>query len=337
MRISSESKVGALTAIAITLLVLGFNFLKGKSFNTKNTKYYASFSEIQGLDAGNPVTINGKQVGTVIHTDGGKDMRRIIVTVRMKLDVNIPDNSVAIINKSLLGNVQLEIHLGNTTNYLKNNDTLKTEASNDIIDNTMQKLDPVLYQVKNAVKALDSVLLTVNNVLDPTSRTNIRNTLENLNRTTTSLTASSASLENLLNLQTGAVAKTLNNMNAFTSNLAANNQKVNGIMTNLDKTTTNLSNLDIQKTLTSLNSTISDLKGSIAKLNSNTGTAGLLLNDTRLYNNLSATSNKINLLLDDLKTNPKRYLSFSVFGKKNKASGLSQPLPDTLNAPYKKP
>lgn len=337
MKISSETKVGALTAIAITLLVLGFNFLKGKNFNNKSTRYYAAFSDIQGLDAGNPVTINGKQVGNINKTDGGKDMRRIVVTLKMKLDVNIPDNSVAIINKSLLGSVQLEIHLGNTTNYLKNNDTLRTELSNDIIDNTLQKLDPVLYQVKNAVKELDSVLTKFNNILDTDSKNNIRSSLANLNKTTSSLTVSSASLEALLNNQTGAVAKTLNNMNAFTSNLAASNEKFNAIMTNLDKTSNKLSKLDLQTTLTNLNGTIGDLKGTIAKLNSNNGTAGMLLNDTRLYNNLSATSNKINLLLDDLKTNPKRYVSFSVFGKKNKGQGLSSPLPDTLNAPYKIP
>jgi phospholipid/cholesterol/gamma-HCH transport system substrate-binding protein len=143
-------------------------------------------------------------------------------------------------------------------------------------------------------------------------------------------------LDILLNTQTGALAKTLNNLNSFTGNLANNNDKINSLVGNLDKTATNLSKLDLEKTLTTLNTTIGDLKSTIGKLNSTTGTAGLLLNDTKLYNNLTATANKLNLLIDDLKTNPKRYVNISVFGKKNKNAGLTVPLPDTVNAPYLK-
>jgi phospholipid/cholesterol/gamma-HCH transport system substrate-binding protein len=335
MKISSETKVGALTAIAITLLILGFNFLKGKNLTGPNKRYYAIFKDIQGLDVSNPVVINGKQVGSVSNTDGGKTMRLIIVSLNMKEDVDVPKNSVAIINKSLLGNVQLEIKLGDAVNNLNNNDTLKTEASGDILDAALEKIDPVLFQVKNAVKSLDSVLKTINSVIDPNTKGNIRATMENLAATTAQLTQSAASLNILLNTQTGALAKTLNNVNAFTGNLAANNEKITGIMSNLDKTTTKFANLDVEKTLTSLNGTVTELKNTIGKLNSTSGTAGMLLNDTRLYNNLTATANKINLLLDDLKTNPKRYISFSVFGKKNKSTGLTVPLPDTVNAPYK--
>ena len=151
---------------------------------------------------------------------------------------------------------------------------------------------------------------------------------------TANLITASASLTELLNTQTGALAGTLNNLNSFTGNLDKNNEKINSLVSNLDKTAGNLSNLELQKTLDILNSTIGDLKGTIAKLNSNTGTVGLLLNDTRLYNNLTATANKLNLLIDDLKTNPKRYVNISVFGKKNKDAGLTVPLPDTVNAPY---
>jgi phospholipid/cholesterol/gamma-HCH transport system substrate-binding protein len=170
--------------------------------------------------------------------------------------------------------------------------------------------------------------------VDPNAKNNIRGILENLNKTTVGLVASSASLQTLLNTQTGDLAKSLTNVSAFTGNLANNNDKLNAVMSNLDKTTTSLSNLDLEKTLTALNGTIGELKSTIGKLNTKDGTAGMLLNDTKLYNNLSATSNKLNLLLDDLKTNPKRYISFSVFGKKYKGDALAVPLPDTLNAPY---
>jgi phospholipid/cholesterol/gamma-HCH transport system substrate-binding protein len=334
MKISNETKVGSLTAIAIVILVLGFNYLKGKSFTGTSTNFYASFSDIQGLAVSNPVVINGKQVGSISKTDGGLDMKRILVSINMKQKLNIPDNSIAMINKSLLGIVQLDIKLGNSSTFLKNNDSLKTEATNDILDEAMQKLDPVLYQVKNAVKSLDSVLVTVNSVLDPASKSNLRAAMANLNLTTSNLTVSSASLQKLLNTQTGALAKTLNNVSSFTGNLAANNEKLNDVMVNMGKATENLSRLDLEKTLNSLNETVTEMKNTVAKLNSNSGTVGMLLNDPRLYNNLAATANKINILLDDLKTNPKRYVSISIFGKKNTNTGLATPLPDTMNAPY---
>src|SRR5674476_1536108 len=101
MKISNETKVGSLTVISIVLLILGFNFLKGKNLTTKTMRFYAVFGNIQGLASSNAVFINGKQVGTVYSTEGGQDMRRIIVALSMNQTINIPDNSVAVINPSL--------------------------------------------------------------------------------------------------------------------------------------------------------------------------------------------------------------------------------------------
>lgn len=335
MKISNETKVGALTAIAITLLVLGFNFLKGKTFFGKSHSLFAKYTNVQGLANSNPVVINGLQVGTVYSISTDKNMKEILVNMTINKDVNIPKNSVAVIRTNPLGTTSVEIRLGDANDYLKQtNDTIHTEQSAGIMEAAVQEIRPVLGQVKSAIHSLDSALTTMSGVFDPTAKNNIRAILDNLNKTTAGLTVSSASLNELLNTQTGALAKSLNNVSSFTGNLADNNQKLTSVMSNLDKTTTNLSNLDLEKTLTTLNSTIGELKSTIGKLNSTGGTAGLLLNDTKLYYNLAATSNKLNVLLDDMKTHPKRYISFSVFGKKDKSTPLSVPLPDTVNAPY---
>ena len=334
MKISNETKVGALTVIAVTLLVLGFNFLKGQKIGSTNVKLYAVFTDIQGLAVSNSVVINGKQVGSISATDFNEDLTRITVGISLKKDYPIPDSSLAVISKDLLGTTVLEIKLIKKGQPLNNGDTMRTAVSDGLLSETMKKLDPVLYEVKNTVKSLDSVLMAVNSIIDPVAKNNIQNMLANLSRTSTTLAASSASLEILLNTQTGALAKTLDNVNSFTGNLAKNNEKVNGVLTNLDKTTSKISNLDFEKTLATLDGTISDLKTSISKLTSNNGTLGLLINDTRLYNNLASTANKINLLIDDLRTNPKRYVNVSVFGKKNTSPPLAFPLPDTTNAPY---
>jgi len=335
MKISNETKVGSLTAIAIVLLILGFNFLKGKTFSARNTRYVATFLNIQGLALSNPVTINGKEVGKVYKIDGGKDMRKLAVTINMKDDVNIPEDSYAIITKSLLGTVQLEIKLGNNTTLFKEDgDAILTIASGDLIGDAMKKLDPVLYQVTNALKSLDTLMNTVSNVFDPNTKNNVKSMIDNLNKTTASLVISSASLSTLMNTQTGSIVKTLDNVGAITSNLKNNNEKISETITNVQTITDKFSKLELEKTISDLNGTIAILKTTVNKVNSDKGSIGLLLNDTKLYNNLNATTNKLNLLLDDVRINPKRYINVSVFGKKDKSSPLMVPLPDTINAPY---
>ena len=334
MKISNETKVGSLTAIAIVVLILGVNFLKGKSITGDKDRYYAVFDNIQGLATSNPVIINGKQVGTVTAADGGVDMRRIVVSLTLTQKVNVPMNSVAVISPSLLGTTSVEIKLGDQNQYHKNEDTLSTRVSSGMFDEALSRVDPVLIQVKKAVTSLDSLLITVNGVFDPTTKGNISATMANLNKTTAALAVSSASLQTLLNAQTGAVAKTLDNLSSFTGTLKDNNAKVDQTLSNLEATTAKFSKLDIETTLNSLNNTIAELKNTIGKVTSDKGTLGLLINDTRLYNNLNATSNKLNVLLDDFRVNPKRYVNVSVFGKRDKSEPLQVPLPDTVNAPY---
>ena len=336
MKVSNETKIGSLSAIAIVLLILGFNFLKGKSFTAKNIRYYAVFDNIQGLSNSNPVVINGKQVGTIFNTDGGVDMRKIIVTINMTQAVNIPDNSFAVISPSLLGATALNINLGNSSTFYKPGDFLSTKATAGYLDEAFQRVDPVLFQVKNTVKSLDSVLLAISDVLDEDTKSNAKATMANLNKITASLTISAASLQTLLNAQTGTLAKSLDNISSFTGALKNNNEKINQTMTHLEETTGKLAKLDLKATVDSLNGTITNLKTTIANVNSDKGTLGLLLNDTKLYNNLKASSNKLNLLLDDVRLHPKRYVNISVFGKRDKESPLLVPLPDTVNAPYLK-
>ena len=320
--------------MAVTFLILGFNFLKGKKLFSESKILYGIYGNVQGLANSNPIIINGLQVGTVYKITTDKDMRRITVELNITKNINLPKNSIAIIKPNPLGTTSIEIKLGDAIANLANKDTIYTEANAGIFNDVLKKLDPVLYEVKRAVGSIDSLLINVNNVIDPRAKYNIGATLDNLNRVTASMVASTASLNLLLNTQTGALAKTLNNMNAITGNLAGQNEKINNVVSNLDKTTSKLAALDLQKTLTTLDATINDLKAMTAKFNDSKGTLGLLMNDPSLYKNLASTGNKLNLLLDDIRSNPKRYVSVSVFGKKQTNPPLAYPLPDTLNSPY---
>ena len=327
MKLSNETKVGVLGVIVITLLILGFNFLKGKKLFSNSMTIYAKYTNIQGLTASNPVMINGLQVGTVSDISNDKNMKEILVVISIHKDINIPSNSIASISPNPLTITKIEIKLGDNNTYLKNGDTILTTPSDGFIEGMINsKVDPILNSVNKAIHSIDSLLNNVNSLFDNNNKKNISTSLENLNNAT-------ASLQMLLDKK-GPLTNTLTNAEKFTSNLNANNKKIDSILNSLNKTATNLSELDLEKTLTSLQLTINSLKQTVEKLNSKEGSVGLLLNDPSLYKNLNATANKINVLLDDIRVHPKRYVSVSMFGKKEKEAPLQSPLPDTSNAPY---
>jgi phospholipid/cholesterol/gamma-HCH transport system substrate-binding protein len=334
VKISNETKVGAITVISVAVLILGFNFLKGKKLWSKDTMLIGKYGNVQGLQNSNPIMINGLQVGTVYKITTEKDMREILVDLNITKDINIPKNSIAIIKANPIGTTSVEIKLGDAVENLKNKDIILTEASGGMFEDVLKKVDPVLYEVRKAVSSIDTLLGNFNTILDPRAKGNIGQVLANLNQITVSMVSSTASLNGLLNAQTGALAKSLNNVSSITENFAKNNEKINSVMSNIDKTTSKFATLNFNKTLDTLDRTVNNLKNIIGKFDNNNGTLGKLLNDPTMYKNLASSGNKLNLLLDDIRVNPKRYISISVFGKKQNNNPILVPLPDTLNSPY---
>jgi phospholipid/cholesterol/gamma-HCH transport system substrate-binding protein len=327
MKISNETKVGALTAIAITLLVLGFNFLKGGSVFKTGNFLYARYPDAKGIMVSNPVYVNGFQVGSVYGIkNSDQDLKSINVAIKLKDTYNIPDNSVAEIIKDPLGTPSIQIRLGSTTKYLQSGDTLQTASSIGVLDALTGRLMPVADQLQTTVKTLDEVLKNINTVLDPNTKHNLQSVIAHLNQTTASLAVSSLSIQRMLNQQSGSLAQSLNNVNSFTKNLADNNGRITTMMGNLQQTTENLKQADIKGTVASLKTSVENLNGLLNQLNSKDGSLGLLLNDKTLYNNLNNTVRSANILMDDLKTHPKRYISISVFGKKDRTTPLTAPL-----------
>ena len=328
MKINNETKIGVMAIVGVVLLVFGFNFLKGKSLFKKESYIYAVYQDVQLLAKSNPVLINGVQVGNIKDIDGGRDMKRIVVTINLTKDINIPDNSLGIINPPLLGSASLEIQLGSSSAFLRNGDTLLTTLSGGAFDAALKIINPVLYEVRNAVKSLDSVLHIITGVFDPGTKNNIKGILANLNTTTESFALSARSLQLLLNMQNGALSSSLNNVSAFTANLNSNNEKLNSILENAKVASAKFADINLKNTLDTLNSAVINFKQGAEKINSKDGSIGLLLNDKTLYNNLEATTHKINILLDDIRVHPKRYVNISVFGKKDKGNYITAPLVD---------
>lgn len=330
MTLSNETKIGALAAVAITLLILGFNFLKGRNLFEKEREIYAVFSKVEALNTSDPVRINGLQVGKILELkESDPQMTGIIVTIQITKDILIPKNSYATINSNPLGSTTVNIIKGNSSSYLAEGDTLTTVAAVGLLDGLMGTLDPALDKVTGTLTSLDSLVELIGGTFDPKTKASMQKLIGNLE-------ASSSSLNALMSTQ-GAVGKTMQNMSAITANLNNNKDTINRILANVETFSSNMSKLDVNPTLEKLQKTADMLNTTLAKINSNEGTMGLLMNDKKLYSNLNASANSLNILLQDFRLHPKRYVSVSVFGKKDKSDPLMKPLEDSLqnNTPAK--
>jgi len=333
MKLSNETKVGLLAIVSILVLVLGFNFLKGKSLFSRTPVLFAEFSNIGGLEKSNQVKINGLPIGAV-YTMVPKDreVNKIVVEIHLSREVSIPKNSVAFIDGPLVGGAFINIAKGNAKGgYLESGDTISTRLDMGLLNYIKAQLTPTLTRVNETLDTLKQTIGSVNDIFDPNTKNNLRGLITNL-------TLSSAHLQHLLNAQSGMLSRSLSNINDVTGNLARNNDAVTSSIRNVEVTTSKLANSNIEGTIAALQGTINELRNTVSSFNTNKGTLGLLMNDRALYDRLDNMTNRLNttalsaeILLDDIRTHPKRYVNLSVFGGKNKGEPLTSPiLKDTV-------
>lgn len=319
MKISNETKVGILTISALTLLILGFNFLKGKDVFKKSKKIYAVFSDLGTLEKSNEVKINGLPIGSVYDKkELDKDVTAVVITINLSRDVNIPINSVAYIGSSLVGSSFIVIEKGDSKTYMQPGDTLKTRVEAGILGDVKAQLNPTLSKVRDVLDSLKGTLSGVNSLFNAENKGNIMQTMANLNR-------ASSALNSLLDNQTGPLAGTLNNAKSITESFKNNTDDITAVIANAKVASEKFAALELKPTIDSLNAMISQLKGTMAKLSSKEGTLGALINDKTLYNKLNDAILSAEILMDDLRTNPKRYVNLSIFGRKDKNGPITSP------------
>jgi phospholipid/cholesterol/gamma-HCH transport system substrate-binding protein len=323
-KISNETKIGVLAVVALAALILGFNFLKGSSLFQHTKKLYAVFDNVEGLETSNAVQINGLTIGSIASiNESDKDLSSgIVVAITLKKDVHIPENSVGVINSGLLSSATIVINKGNSSKFLDDGDTLETKKQSNLLTQVQASVNPIIVQLGGTLTSLDSLIQVIGSLFDPKLKNNFSNIVANL-------ASSSAELQRMLNTQSGYLATSLKNVSDFTGNLSKNNDHITHTLDNLDKTSASLASAKIPEAVQSIQSTMTELKGVVGKLNSTDGSLGLLINDRHLYQNLEGTTRSLNTLLDDLRVHPKRYVSISVFGKKDKSGPLMAPLDST--------
>ena len=299
MKLTKEIKIALVAIVGILIMYFGINFLKGMNLFSTNNAYYMTFDDIQGLGASTPIYADGYKVGIVDGLEYDyKENGPIKVKVDINKDLRIPQGSKAEIVKDLMGNLQVNLLLANNPRERVEPGGIIPGAVNGGMMDKAANLIPV---VEKMLPKLDSILTSVNALLaDPA----LAASLHNVETITSNLTVSTRELNTLmagLNKQVPGMVR-----------------KANGVLDNTNRLTANLASLDVQGTLNKVNQTLESAHQFTEKLNSNQGSLGLLMNDTKLYDNLTSTMSHADSLVIDLKAHPKRYVHFSVFGRKDK-------------------
>lgn len=299
MKLTKEIKIALVAIVGILVMYFGINFLKGMNLFSTNNAYYMTFDDIQGLGASTPIYADGYKVGTVDGLEYDyKENGPIKVKVDIIKDLRIPQGSKAEIVKDLMGNLQVNLLLANNPRERVEPGGIIPGAVNGGMMDKAANLVPV---VEKMLPKLDSILTSVNALLaDPA----LPASLHNVETITSNLTVSTRELNTL--------------MAGLNKQVPGMIGKANGVLDNTNRLTANLASLDVQGTLNKVNQTLESAHQFTEKLNSNQGSLGLLMNDTKLYDNLTSTMSHADSLVIDLKAHPKRYVHFSVFGRKDK-------------------
>lgn len=296
---TKEVKIALVAIAGVVVLFFGMNFLKGLNIFSSEDNYYVQFSDITGLSSSSPVYADGFKVGVVkdiiydyTHTEGSK------VLIGVDKQLRIPQGSSAEIVSDMLGNVKVNLLLANNPREKVAPGGLIKGMIND---GAMGKLQDMVPAVEKMLPKLDSIMTSLNAILaDPA----IRQSLHNVQTITDNLTTSTAQLNTL--------------MAGLNKNVPGMMAKANNVLDNTETLTANLAAVDVASTMRQVDQTIANVQQLTAKLNSKEGSLGLLMNDTQLYDNLNSTMRNADSLFIDLRQHPKRYVHFSVFGRKDK-------------------
>lgn len=299
MRFTKEIKIALVSILGIGVLYFGMQFLKGLSIFSSDNSYYVAFSDATGLSESSPVYANGYRVGVVKSLDYDYDPNgKIVAVVGLDKQMRVPVGSRAELASDLLGNIRINLVLSDDPlRMLGAGDTISGAAEEGI----MSKIGEMMPAIEVIIPKLDSIMTSLNILLaDPA----LRNILHNVEGMTANFDASSRDLRTLsasLNQQVPDMM-----------------QKANGMLDNTEKLTANLSQVDVAQMMAKVDQTLKNVEEMTNRLNNAEGTLGLLMRDEQLYRNLTATAADADSLLIDLKAHPKRYVHFSVFGKKDK-------------------
>jgi phospholipid/cholesterol/gamma-HCH transport system substrate-binding protein len=306
VKLSREFKVGLLVTSAIALLYIGFNFLKGISVFSKTATYYAVYENIDGLTVSNPVVVNGLNVGRVSRIQlVQNDVNMVVVEIQVGSDLKLGDSTRALlINSDFLGSKAIQLEIGSIDRPLESGDTLIATVDPSITEFLMQKALPV-------ANSIDILIRNVNKLIDEFAGNGERIDLIMENALQTSEVAKEMAIENRRNIQL-----ITRNISEITSELNIASKELVPLLAKMDQVADSLAAISVSESIAKVNKNLDELHRFIAMLNSSEGTVNQLMTDKELYTNLTRSAADLDSLLVDLRKNPKKYVHFSLFGKK---------------------
>ncbi|MCF4101616.1 MlaD family protein [Gillisia sp. M10.2A] len=315
MKYTREVKTGILAIIAIAILIFGYSFLKGKNLLDSSRNFHAIYADVEGLSPSSAVTINGLKVGQITSIDFLDKTGLLLVTFTVDSDFQFSKNSLAqIYGGGLIGGKSLAI-VPDYENKLmaKSGDTLPSDIEEGIMELVNERLTPLQVKVERVIVSADSLLTSFNQVLNPETRNNLQSTFNDLAETVRSFKGTANSLNNIVEGNSAKLDRTFTNLDEMSGNF--------------NKFSDTLAQVDLSGMSRDLEKIIADFEQVSNNLSSGKGTAGKLLTDDKVYDNLDRATKQMEQLLQDIKLNPKRYVHFSVFGK---SPGSYQPPKDSL-------
>ena len=304
MRLSKEIKAAFFVLSTILLFIFGFNYLKGSSILDKQKTIYAVYDEVDGLLVGANVMINGLSIGNVTELDFLPNSTKILVTLKVKDKLNFSSKSTASIYETgVLGGLAISIDpIFERESIVKTGDTLMSSVRPGLTELINRQIEPLSRQLQSTITSVDSIFTGASNVLN-------RQTQEEIKESISVLT----SAINAINNSSLIIEETLTSKNSQINNTIENFEKISS---NLSNVSDELNSFDMSSLLSNLEVTVDGISSIVDKLDSDNSTLGKLVNKDEIYNNLNTSIESLNILINDIKANPKKYVHFSVFGRK---------------------
>ena len=311
-KLSKEFKSGFIFLLAVVFLIYGLKYLKGLNVFQSNNPYYAVYDDIDGLQVGSAVRLNGFNVGMVNNIFLNKN-NNLVVTLNITALDSIPNNSVCkIVNQDLMGTKGVSLILGKSKDFASPGDTLIGGIENSLQDEVNAQILPLKNKAEELIGSVDSLLTIVAAVLNKNTRNSLSNSIKSLDETFAILSKTMVKIDSMVYDNDARVSKVLSNLETITSNLNDSASGIKPILYSLTSISDSLSKSNLGSLVTNINK-ISE------NINSGSGSLSKLMNDEKLYNNFEKSTSELAELIEDIKNNPKRYVNFSILGGTNKS------------------
>lgn len=319
MKISKYTKLGLLIVVTLTILIWGLSYLKGNDFFSRSNHYYVIYKSVDGLLESNKVTINGYQVGQVRDIEFAPDKSgNLMVTLMIDASFKIPVNSVAqIVSSDIMGTRSVKLVVSRENEYYSPYDTIPGDVEADLKEQVSMQVLPIKNKAEQLLSTLDSAITVLTVILNEDARKNLTESFANINQTIENIEKTSADLQDIVSTGKGSIQQIVANFEDITTMFKNNSEELDNTIKNLSSFSDSLSEISISPIVLNISKATDQILTTLEKLNSDESTAGLLLNDPKLYESISALSNNLSYLANDIQANPKRYLQFSAldFGK----------------------